>query len=55
MFEVTFGGHDSVREPLTIDAEEFIAVKSFKAKGKRITNFDVDHIIELEPEGQPQR
>jgi topoisomerase-4 subunit A len=53
MFEVTFGGHDSVREPLTIDAEEFIAVKSFKAKGKRITNFDVDHIIELEPKVNP--
>ncbi len=49
MFEVRFGGHDSVREPLTIDAEEFIAVKSFKAKGKRITNFDVAEIIELEP------
>jgi topoisomerase-4 subunit A len=49
MFEVRFGGNDSVREPLTIDAEEFIAVKSFKAKGKRITNFDVAEIIELEP------
>jgi topoisomerase-4 subunit A len=54
MFEVTFGGHDSVREPMTIDAEEFIAVKSFKAKGKRITNFDVDHITELEPKISPE-
>jgi topoisomerase-4 subunit A len=54
MFEVTFGGHDSVREPMTIDAEEFIAVKSFKAKGKRITNFDVDHITELEPKVSPE-
>jgi topoisomerase-4 subunit A len=54
MFEVTFGGHDSVREPMTIDAEEFIGVKSFKAKGKRVTNFDVERIIELEPKPMPE-
>jgi len=48
-FEVIFGGNDSFRETLIIDAEEFISVKSFKAKGKRITTFTFDAINELEP------
>lgn len=47
--EVTFGGNDAFREPLTVDATEFIAVKSFRAKGKRITTFEVDSIAEIEP------
>ncbi len=47
--EVVFGEGDSFREPLVIDAEEFIGVKSFKAKGKRITTFEVETINELEP------
>ena len=47
--EVLFGGHDSFRDPLTIDIDEFIGVKSYKAKGKRITTFTVDEIKELEP------
>ena len=48
-FEVLFGGHDNFRESLIIDAEEFIAVKGFKAKGKRITTYTVETINELEP------
>jgi topoisomerase-4 subunit A len=47
--EVVFGGHDAFREPLVIDADEFIAVKGFKAKGKRISTYDVETINELEP------
>lgn len=47
--EVVFGGNDSFREPLTIDAEEFILVKGFKAKGKRISTFEIQTINELEP------
>ena len=47
--QVKFGGDDSVREPLVIDAEEFIAVKSIHAKGKRVSNYTVDQVIELEP------
>ena len=46
---VTFGGNDVFREALDIDVEEFIGVKSYKAKGKRITTFTVDKIHELEP------
>lgn len=48
-FEVKFGGADSFREPLVIDAEEFIGVKSFKAKGKRVSNWTIDSITEIEP------
>jgi topoisomerase-4 subunit A len=48
-FEVKFGGEDSVREPLIIDGEEFIAVKSIHAKGKRVTNYQVESVTELEP------
>lgn len=47
--QVMFGGGDSFREPLVIDAEEFIAVKGYKAKGKRITTFEVAEILELDP------
>ncbi|MDE5887674.1 MAG: DNA gyrase/topoisomerase IV subunit A [Muribaculaceae bacterium] len=47
--EVKFGGHDSVRPSLEIDAEEFISVKGYKAKGKRISNFEIGSITELEP------
>ena len=52
--EVIFGGHDSFREAMVIDAEEFIAVKGFKAKGKRITTYTVDTINELEPTRFPE-
>lgn len=44
-----FGGHDDFREPLEVDAEEFIGVKSYKAKGKRISNYEVVGVEELEP------
>ncbi|HHT22099.1 MAG TPA: DNA gyrase/topoisomerase IV subunit A [Bacteroidales bacterium] len=47
--EVVFGGADEHREPLEIDAEEFIGVKGFKARGKRLTTFEVETINELEP------
>ncbi len=53
-FEVTFGGNDSFREPLVVDATEFIGVKSFKAKGKRLTMFEVDGITEIEPAELPE-
>ncbi|MDE5642165.1 MAG: DNA gyrase/topoisomerase IV subunit A, partial [Muribaculaceae bacterium] len=45
---------DDVREPMTVDVEEFIAVKSFKAKGKRLTTFNLAGVEELEPKPQPE-
>lgn len=47
--EVAFGEGDSFREPMVVDAAEFIAVKGFKAKGKRLTTYSVATINELEP------
>jgi topoisomerase-4 subunit A len=52
--EITFGGGDDFRSPLEIEAADFIAVKGFKAKGKRLTTFTVDKITELEPTRQPE-
>lgn len=49
-FTVTFGGADEGRPPLDIIAEEFITVKGWKAKGKRITQWKIASITELEPE-----
>ena len=51
---VTFGGADEPRPPMEIDAESFIAVKGFKAKGKRITTFRIGNIEELEPLRMPE-
>ena len=48
-FEVKFGGGDEFRGSIVIDAIEFIGVKSFKAKGKRISNYTIESITEIEP------
>ena len=48
------GGNDDFREPLDLEAEDFIGVKSFKAKGKRITTCNVARIEELEPTRWPE-
>ena len=53
-FRVRFGGDDAIRPDMEIDAEEFIAVKGFKAKGKRLTTWTVDKIEELEPTRMPE-
>lgn len=52
--EAVFGGNDSFRGSVIIDAEEFIASKSFKAKGKRISTFEIGVIRELEPTRHPE-
>lgn len=52
--QVIFGGHDSFREALIIEASDFVGVKSFKAKGKRLTTYSVDRIEELEPTRMPE-
>lgn len=53
-FEVTFGGADAFREPLIVDADEYIGTKSYKAKGKRLTTYTVDNIREIEPRKAPE-
>ena len=54
LIKVTFGGNDAFREPLELDAEQFIAVKGFKAKGKRISTWQIESIEELEPTRWPE-
>ena len=51
---VTFGGADAWREPMEIDVEEFIAVKGYKAKGKRVTMWKIESVEELEPTRLPE-
>lgn len=46
---VSFSEGDAHREPMDIEVEEFISVKSFKAKGKRLTTWHIGEIEELEP------
>lgn len=48
-FEIVFGGADNYREALIVDGEEFIGIKSYKARGKRLTTFDVKEINEIAP------
>ena len=52
--KVTYGGVDAIRPAEEIDAEQFIAQKSFKAKGKRLTTWKIDSIEELEPTRFPE-
>ncbi|MGQ8335988.1 DNA gyrase/topoisomerase IV subunit A [Sunxiuqinia sp. A32] len=47
--ELEFGGKNAERENEIIEVSEFIGVKSYKAKGKRLTNYEVENITELEP------
>ncbi len=52
--EVVFSSSKELqREPLVVEADDFIAVKGFKAKGKRLTNYTIETINELEPTRKP--
>ena len=51
---VTMGGNDEFRDPMEFEADEFIGIKSYKAKGKRITTFTIAGIEELEPTKKPE-
>ncbi len=48
-FEIMFGGKHKERENEIIEVAEFIGIKSYKAKGKRLTNYSVNDIKEIEP------
>jgi topoisomerase-4 subunit A len=48
-FEISFGGKHKDRENEIIDVVEFIAVKGYKAKGKRISGHIIAEIKEIEP------
>ncbi|WP_099293679.1 DNA gyrase/topoisomerase IV subunit A [Butyricimonas sp. Marseille-P3923] len=48
-FEIVFGGRYENRPAEAIVADEFIAEKSYKARGKRLTTYEVKEIREIEP------
>ena len=52
--ELTFSEPDTFRGPQELDADEYIAVKGFKAKGKRLTTYALDQVKELEPTRFPE-
>ena len=52
--EAKLTGADADKEFPRVDAESFIAVKGYKAKGKRITTFKVAEVVELEPLRKPE-
>ena len=52
--EIKFGGDDKMREKMIVEVAEFIGVKSFKARGKRLTTYQVSRIKELEPIHKPE-
>jgi topoisomerase-4 subunit A len=51
---VTYGGNDAFRGSEEVDVEQFISVKGFKAKGKRLTTFEMASVEELEPTRFPE-
>ncbi len=53
--EIRFGGEDKNREKAIVEVAEFINVKGYKAKGKRLTTYQVSKISELEPIHQPKK
>ena len=53
-FLIVFGGADTGRPDMEVEADDFVGVKSTKAKGKRLTTWEIDHIDELEPLRSPQ-
>ena len=53
-FKVVFGGHSKHKPAEIVVADEFITVKSFRAKGKRLSTFDVARVEEIEPLPPPE-
>ncbi len=48
--ELRFGGKNKDRDPEIIEVADFIGVKSYKARGKRLSNYEVKVIKEVESE-----
>ncbi|MGE0078994.1 MAG: DNA gyrase/topoisomerase IV subunit A [Bacteroidales bacterium] len=47
--EVKFGGKHSSREKESVDVDAFIAVKGYRAKGKRLSTYDIKKVEFVEP------
>ena len=51
--EITYGGKNAGRPAEQFDVDSFVAVKSRKAKGKRLTTYEVASVKFIEPELPP--
>jgi len=49
-FEVNFSGKNKKKKSEIIEVAEFISIKSYKAKGKRLTKHEIDIVNQLEPD-----
>ncbi|HOZ30203.1 MAG TPA: DNA gyrase/topoisomerase IV subunit A [Bacteroidales bacterium] len=47
--KISFGGKHKTREPEYIDCEEFIAAKGLKARGKRLSTYEISEMVFVEP------
>jgi topoisomerase-4 subunit A len=52
--EVTYKGANAGRPADVVSVEEFIGIKSNRAKGKRVTTLDVDRLAFLQPPAHPE-
>ncbi len=48
-FQLIFGGKHKTRKSEEVDVESFIAIKGFKARGKRLSAYEIKKVEELEP------
>jgi topoisomerase-4 subunit A len=51
---LVYGGDDAQREATEVETEDFTVIRSFKARGKRLTTFRVDSVEELPPTRFPE-
>ena len=47
--KIKFGGNHKDKEDEIINVEEFIGIKSYKAKGKRLSKYEIDSAFWIEP------
>lgn len=47
--KIIFGGKDSGTEPQIIDVENFTPLRTFKARGKKLSSLPIAQVIEIEP------
>ncbi|MBN1199987.1 MAG: hypothetical protein JXA23_11590, partial [Bacteroidales bacterium] len=52
--KLSFGGKNKNRKSEEVDVESFIAVKGLKAKGKRLSPYEIKSVEELEPLKMPE-
>lgn len=53
-FELLIKNKEGELEPMILDIEETTPVRSWKAKGKRMTGIEIEHLKEIEPERYPE-